>query len=342
MERAVFRAIGVLWVMAAGCGGSVTDRPSSEECLVNGDCAGSLVCFSGKCHEPCSSSRDCPAGSSCVQAPDGAGVCELAAEAKCQHDSDCAAPLVCSREGECRNQCLLDRDCVTGQVCTPTRVCAEPSEGVAGAGGVGGQGGAAGTAGIGGSTAPPPAILFSFASPDDCIAWAYGSFPRPDYDLTAESTITCDSSVGQPESPSLKVVAPFSAYRAPDQRIDLQFPVPVVPLDLTGRVISVDLKLDSGFVGPAPSSPGGVVLYARSGSAYDWGQASWRNLINPTDVGLWRKYRFDLSQPDPGSAPEFDPSQIQSIGIMIDTGNSPDPLVPPSTGTFHIDSIGYQ
>jgi hypothetical protein len=202
------------------------------------------------------------------------------------------------------------------------------------AGGVGGAGGAV----------APLTVLYSFASAEDCAAWTYGNAsPAPAYDISAQSTITCDSADGQPEPPSLKIVAPFSQYLQPDdQRVDLQFAVPDAPLDMTGKVISVWIKLDSGFVGPDSSSPGGIVIYAKSGANYDWGQAPWHNLINPDNAQKWIKYSFDLSKPDPGSTATFDPSQILSIGIMIDTGNPGAPLVPPSTGTFHIDTIGYQ
>jgi hypothetical protein len=201
------------------------------------------------------------------------------------------------------------------------------------------------TAGAGGSggVAAPPTILYSFTTAEDCAAWTYGNAsPAPVYDISAASTIDCDSTAGQPDAPSLRIVAPFTAYLTPnDQRVDIQFPLAKIT-DLTGKVVSVWIKLDSGFVGPDSSSPGGIVLYAKSGPNYDWGQAPWHNLINPDNAKKWIKYSFDMSNPDSGSKPEFDPSQIQSIGIMIDTGTPSAPLVPPSTGTFHIDTIGYQ
>ncbi len=224
---------------------------------------------------------------------------------------------------------------------------AEDTGPVTGTGGTG-TGGGGPTAGNGGGAVSEPTVLYAFTNADDCIAWTPGNpSPAPAYDITPGSTIECDETTGQPSSPSLKIVAPFTEYTyktlGNDQRVDIQFPAGATPpLDLTGKVLSVYIKLDSGFVGPDSGSPGGVVLYAKSGSAYDWGQAPWHNLINPDNAGKWIKYSFDMNKPDPGSKPEFDPSQIVSIGIMIDTGNPNAPAVPPSTGTFHLDTIQYQ
>jgi hypothetical protein len=391
MVCSVFRTIGLafgLWlVSAAGCSGNTEGKKSlSEGCVTNSDCSGSLVCSFGHCHQQCATTKDCPTSSRCVAAADGSNACQLPQDEKCQYNSDCPSPLVCALDGACRNQCQQDRDCVRGQVCTTSKVCAEPAEvdtqnnlvvtaGTGGSGGVasvggapsggvatpsggsanpsGGKAGVTGGAASGGAptggtgtggTPRPLVLLYTFDSANDCAAWSYANnSPAPAYDISRLSTLDCDGTTGQPDSPSLRVVAPFNAYLQPDdQRVDIQFLLPGAPVDLTGRVISVWIKLDSGFVGPDSSSPGGIVLYAKSGPNWDWGQAPWCNLINPRDVGRWVQYSFDLSAPDPGSKPEFDPSQIQSIGISIDTGAPTAPLVSPSTGTFHVDSIGYQ
>ena len=76
----------------------------------------------------CESSRDCPAGARCVAASDGWTVCLLPEDEDCDDNSDCPAPLVCAADGECRNECRTDRDCVMGQICTTSHVCAEPDE----------------------------------------------------------------------------------------------------------------------------------------------------------------------------------------------------------------------
>jgi hypothetical protein len=163
MARSVLRGMGVtlgVWLLStAGCGGgSDSKRGLSEGCVSNSDCAGSLVCSFGHCHQPCNATKDCPTGARCVKATDGSNACQLPQEAKCKYNSDCNVPLVCASDGECRNQCQQDRDCITGQVCTTTQVCAEPTEvdaqknlvGAGGSSGAGGQGGQAGAADSGG------------------------------------------------------------------------------------------------------------------------------------------------------------------------------------------------
>ncbi|MBL8680766.1 MAG: hypothetical protein JNK05_16425 [Myxococcales bacterium] len=63
--------------------------------------------------------------SSCVAPPRSFGQ-------QCLFNDDCASPLVCAAN-RCRAQCRTDRDCPTGQLCSPSddpskRVCALPSE----------------------------------------------------------------------------------------------------------------------------------------------------------------------------------------------------------------------
>jgi hypothetical protein len=75
----------------------------------------------------CNQTRDCPGGQRCVVV-DGPKVCQLASESSCSHNSDCADPLVCARDGTCRNACMANRDCTIAEVCAKSGVCAEPSE----------------------------------------------------------------------------------------------------------------------------------------------------------------------------------------------------------------------
>jgi alpha-tubulin suppressor-like RCC1 family protein len=146
---------------------------------LNSQCDQPLVCTFQKCHAACAADKDCPTGQLCVKTTaagvDGgvAGtVCQLPAEIKCVYNSQCMLPLVCARDEQCRNQCQTSVDCVMGQVCTTSGVCASVAQlapgtndvpvvtsglggaagqGAAGAGGGGGaatgMGGAAGAAG---------------------------------------------------------------------------------------------------------------------------------------------------------------------------------------------------
>jgi hypothetical protein len=63
------------------------------------------------------SSRDCIAGQRCVITGGPSRVCILSTESACVYNADCPAPLVCAPDNQCRNQCVADRDCVSGEVC---------------------------------------------------------------------------------------------------------------------------------------------------------------------------------------------------------------------------------
>jgi hypothetical protein len=101
-------------------------------CKLNSDCGGGLVCSFDVCHAECATSKDCPANQRCVNSALGntgaeSAVCQMQEEATCHYNSDCAAPLVCAVDLQCRNQCRTDLDCITSQRCV-FGVCAEASE----------------------------------------------------------------------------------------------------------------------------------------------------------------------------------------------------------------------
>jgi hypothetical protein len=150
--------LGIGLALFTGCGGNESKKQLSDGCVQNSDCSGSLLCSFGHCHEQCETTKDCPSGARCVKVTQDENVCQLPSEEGCEYNSDCAEPLACALDGECRNQCKTDRDCVSGQVCTTSKVCAEPSEvgadnDLLGAGGAGAEGGASpgGNAGESGS-----------------------------------------------------------------------------------------------------------------------------------------------------------------------------------------------
>jgi Putative metal-binding motif len=96
-------------------------------CLINTDCNSPLVCAFRKCHQACDTTRDCPEPARCVESEKPFHVCQLPEERDCFYNSDCAGDQVCAVDGQCRDQCASDRDCIPGQVCT-SATCAEPSE----------------------------------------------------------------------------------------------------------------------------------------------------------------------------------------------------------------------
>ena len=118
-------------VVGCGGGGSSAKPTPGTGCNLNSQCDQPLVCTFQKCHAACAADKDCPTGQLCVKTTaagvDGgvAGtVCQLPAEIKCVYNSQCMLPLVCARDEQCRNQCQTSVDCVMGQVCTTSGVCA--------------------------------------------------------------------------------------------------------------------------------------------------------------------------------------------------------------------------
>lgn len=127
--RIVRLAIGMIVVLVfASCG---DDEPSAlsllgGSCRLNSDCDGGLACAYGVCHEECATSKDCAAGR-CILGLDRVRHCQPDTVASCTFHSDCKEPLSCARDGQCRNECDADRDCVPGQICAAA-TCADPDE----------------------------------------------------------------------------------------------------------------------------------------------------------------------------------------------------------------------
>jgi hypothetical protein len=102
-----------------------------QGCALNSDCDQGLVCTFQVCHQPCTTSKDCPldengAPGRCVSEKP-TSFCLLETELSCTVHSDCAGDLVCGNDGRCRNACASERDCVQGQACA-AGACAEPAE----------------------------------------------------------------------------------------------------------------------------------------------------------------------------------------------------------------------
>lgn len=117
-----------------------------EGCLIDSDCQGELVCVFRHCHAQCETTKDCRdlgQETDCVRG-ETAKVCLLEDEEACDveetdtgdgllvplflHASCPSEDLLCARDGECRNRCDDDGDCVSGAVCTVTGVCAEAED----------------------------------------------------------------------------------------------------------------------------------------------------------------------------------------------------------------------
>lgn len=148
----------------------VSDRPFnvcqlSDEtgCSYNSQCpTGQLCAVDGQCRDQCQGSRDCIVGQSCTSGTcaepaelvDGGlvptpGNEDAGAGTPCIYNSDCPGDLVCLA-GQCRPECLRDRDCRTSERCASGRCVLEGGSG--GTTGTGGTGGSTSTGGTGGAT----------------------------------------------------------------------------------------------------------------------------------------------------------------------------------------------
>jgi hypothetical protein len=115
-------------VLIAACSG---DEPVAVElglgCTIDSDCQAPLACVFSRCHAQCSASRDCPSDERCVLGRGETHVCQLPDERDCAYNSDCPAGQLCSVDGQCRDECLVDRDCVSEQRCV-SHTCADSDE----------------------------------------------------------------------------------------------------------------------------------------------------------------------------------------------------------------------
>ncbi len=128
MARSILRVVSLVTalviVLLAACGGSenaVTRAALEDGCLIDTDCTSPLVCAFKTCHEQCfadggvGATPDCPPGQLCVASDRPYYVCQPIT--LCSLNSQCPSPLVCARDGECRDECESSRDCVAGQSC---------------------------------------------------------------------------------------------------------------------------------------------------------------------------------------------------------------------------------
>src|SRR5882672_896585 len=123
------RVLGLLCVVAVlvACSSDEPGRAVSEACVINTDCASPLVCAFRKCHVACKDYRDCAPGQRCMASDRPFHVCQLDDERGCSFNSQCPQGQVCGVDGQCRDQCAADRDCLFGQSCVEGP-CADNTE----------------------------------------------------------------------------------------------------------------------------------------------------------------------------------------------------------------------
>lgn len=123
-------ALGLL-VATAGCQSDVDAKVAlaglRSACRINSDCSAELVCVFERCHEQCSSSRDCDHDARCVAGQGKRNVCQLADEAACSALGSCPGAQVCGADAACRDACSTDSQCLAEQICSGG-TCADTEE----------------------------------------------------------------------------------------------------------------------------------------------------------------------------------------------------------------------
>jgi hypothetical protein len=124
-------SIALLTLVSQGCTSldnlEKLQKAIGPTCQLDSDCVGDTVCLFGRCREECNTSADCEFELRCVEGDESVRACLLPDETKCAAPADCPYPLVCGVDGECRNACSVDADCVAPQVCSYGS-CADPAE----------------------------------------------------------------------------------------------------------------------------------------------------------------------------------------------------------------------
>ena len=95
-----------------------------EGCLINTDCTERWSAPPTLPHRVRGVAR-LPGGQRCIIADRPFRVCQLEDERACSYNSECSGEQVCAIDGQCRDQCAADRDCVPGQICTSGTCAAE-------------------------------------------------------------------------------------------------------------------------------------------------------------------------------------------------------------------------
>ncbi len=135
------------------------------------------------------------------------------------------------------------------------------------------------------------------------------------------STLSWDANEGKPDAGALSIQIPFTAR---EQKVEIG--PSDGTLDLTGKKMSVNVKRTGAF-------DGGVMVYFTSGET--WVAHGW-TMLNTEE---WTT--IDIS-PEMlvESEPTFDPSAVDSWGVMFNTGDTGSTT--PGTVTFHVDTAVTQ
>ena len=127
--RALLFIVALACIVVVACSKDYGEAIGGS-CNINSDCDSPLVCAFSRCHDQCTSSRDCPSGERCMTAQYPLHVCQLDAEKSCTNDTDCPFGKRCAVDNQCRDACSYDRNCPGGQLCVQG-TCADSTEAIA-------------------------------------------------------------------------------------------------------------------------------------------------------------------------------------------------------------------
>jgi hypothetical protein len=118
------------------------------------------------------------------------------------------------------------------------------------------------------------------------------------------------------------------------------------PVDLTGKLVTAQVKVASGL-SPNASYPYGAVLFIKTGSDYVWGASRWTNLESTSGF-----ITLTLDATSPQGVPDgktWDPTAPAQLGIKVGTGGAGEttyctgnygaPFGPAQTTVAYIDDI---
>jgi hypothetical protein len=140
--------------------------------------------------------------------------------------------------------------------------------------------------------------------------------------------------VGNPANGSILLELPFSG---PTQKISFEVNVASdgVGVDLTGRSISAQVRIDSGLA-LDPMNPAGVKLYVKTGETSFYADSGFINIQPGTEwqTFTWSNVSIPVYPSPPGA---HAPADVRQVGLEFATGAAGTY----AAATVHLDTVVY-
>ncbi len=146
--------------------------------------------------------------------------------------------------------------------------------------------------------------------------------------LQSGSDVRYDSQNGDKTPGALRLSAPFDAS---NQKIEVQARFNAI--DLRGRTIVARVRLGSGLSADT-INPGGIKLFVKTGSAYDYASGAW-TYLRPGDG--WVDVTFDCDAPVLVPT-EFDASKVRQLGVELRTFTETTQVSP---AVVYLDAVSF-